>query len=54
MAAGVKNMNDCIFNLHRPPYGTVIGPAPKLDETLKPVLSGGQMVMAPVWQHRSS
>lgn len=47
MAAGVKNMNDCIFNFHCPPYGTVIDPAPKLDETLKPVLSGGQMVIAP-------
>jgi len=47
MAAGVKNMGNCIFNLHCPPYGTVIDPAPKLDETLKPVLSGGQVVMAP-------
>jgi len=47
MAAGVKNMSNCIFNLHCPPYGTVIDPAPKLDETLKPVLSGGQVVMAP-------
>jgi Icc-related predicted phosphoesterase len=47
MAAGVKNMDNCIFNLHCPPYGTVIDPAPKLDETFKPVLSGGQMVMAP-------
>ena len=47
MAAGVKNMENCIFNLHCPPYGTVIDPAPKLDETLKPVLSGGQVVMAP-------
>lgn len=42
MAAGVKNMGNCIFNLHCPPYGTVIDPAPKLDETLKPVLSGGR------------
>ena len=47
MAAGVKNMENCIFNLHCPPYGTVIDPAPKLDETLKPVLSGGQVIMAP-------
>ncbi len=45
MAAGVKNMNDCIFSFHCPPYGTIIDPAPKLDETLKPVLAGGQMVM---------
>jgi Icc-related predicted phosphoesterase len=47
MAAGVKNMPSCIFNLHCPPYGTIIDPAPKLDETLKPVISGGQVVMAP-------
>jgi Icc-related predicted phosphoesterase len=47
MAAGVRNMNDCIFNFHCPPYGTIIDTAPKLDETLKPVLSGGQIVMAP-------
>ncbi len=47
MAAGVKNMQNCIFNLHCPPYGTVIDPAPKLDETLKPMLSGGQLVMTP-------
>jgi Icc-related predicted phosphoesterase len=47
MAAGVGNMRNCIFNLHCPPYGTIIDPAPKLDETLKPVLSGGQVVMTP-------
>jgi hypothetical protein len=47
MAADVKNMDNCIFNLHCPPYGTIIDPAPKLDETLKPMLSGGQMIMAP-------
>jgi len=47
MAANVKNMENCIFNLHCPPYGTVIDPAPKLDETLKPMLSGGQVVMTP-------
>jgi len=47
MVAGVKNMENCVFNFHCPPYGTIIDPAPKLDETLKPVLSGGQVVMAP-------
>jgi len=47
MAAGVRSMRNCVFNLHCPPYGTVIDPAPKLDETLKPVLSGGQVVMTP-------
>jgi len=47
MAAGVKDMENCIFNFHCPPYGTVIDPAPKLDETLKPMLSAGQVVMTP-------
>jgi len=47
MATDVKSMENCIFNLHCPPYGTIIDPAPKLDETLKPVLSGGQVMMAP-------
>jgi Icc-related predicted phosphoesterase len=47
MASGVKNIEKCIFNLHCPPYGTVIDPAPKLDETFKPILSGGQVVMTP-------
>jgi len=46
MAAGVKKMENCVFNLHCPPYGTVIDLAPKLDGTLKPMLSGGQVVMA--------
>lgn len=47
MAAGVSNMRSCIFNLHCPPYGTEIDTAPKLDETLKPSISGGQLVTAP-------
>ncbi len=47
MTVGIKNMTNCVFNLHCPPYGTVIDPAPKLDETLKPVISGGQVVMTP-------
>ncbi|TLM97591.1 metallophosphoesterase, partial [bacterium] len=47
IAGRVKYMNDCIFNLHCPPYRTAIDHAPKLDETLKPVLSGGHVVMVP-------
>jgi hypothetical protein len=47
MAAGVNSMQNCIFNLHCPPYGTLIDPAPKLDDTLKPMVSGGQVVMTP-------
>lgn len=47
MAAQVKHMENCIFNFHCPPYGTLLDSAPKLDENLKPVLSGGQILMAP-------
>jgi Icc-related predicted phosphoesterase len=47
IAASVGDMRNCIFNLHCPPYETTIDPAPKLDVTRKPVVSGGQVVMAP-------
>lgn len=35
----------CIFNLHCPPYKTKLDQAPKLDQNLKPVIEGGQLVM---------
>lgn len=38
------DMKHCIFNLHLPPAGTAIDQAPKLDDTLKPVVKGGQTV----------
>jgi Icc-related predicted phosphoesterase len=47
IAASVGDMRNCVFNLHCPPYETTIDPAPKLDVTRKPVVSGGQVVMAP-------
>lgn len=47
MASQVKNMSGCIFNFHCPPFNTLLDTAPKLDETLKPVMSGGAMKMAP-------
>jgi Icc-related predicted phosphoesterase len=47
MTPSVKSMENCVFNFHCPPYETAIDPAPKLDETLKPILSGGQVIMAP-------
>jgi len=47
MASRVKDMKNCIFNFHCPPYGTTLDSAPKLNENLKPVTSGGQMVMYP-------
>jgi hypothetical protein len=49
MASQVKNMKNCIFNFHCPPYDTYLDQGPKLDETLKPVLSmGGGIKMIPV------
>ncbi len=49
MAAKVKAMDNCIFNLHCPPYGTTIDLAPKLDEELRPIITpGGSPLMVPV------
>ena len=45
MASKVSNMKKTIFNLHVPPINTILDQAPKLDETLKPVTSGGQLQM---------
>ncbi|MEM2843188.1 MAG: hypothetical protein QXZ53_04845 [Candidatus Bathyarchaeia archaeon] len=45
MTSQVKDMKNCIFNFHCPPYGTTLDLAPKLDETLKPIVSGGGFVM---------
>jgi Icc-related predicted phosphoesterase len=44
---GPGGLEVCVFNLHCPPYRTVIDSAPKLDETLKPVVSQGHVVMTP-------
>ncbi len=45
MVSQVENMKNCIFNFHCPPYGTTLDLAPKLDETLKPIVSGGSFIM---------
>lgn len=45
MASQVKDMKKALFNLHVPPINTIIDQAPKLDENLKPVISGGSIVM---------
>ncbi len=37
-----------ILNLHAPPYGTNLDNAPLLDHNLKPVVKGGEIVMAHV------
>lgn len=44
MCALVKNMSSCIFNVHCPPYGTILDKAPMLDETLKAVTVGGAVM----------
>jgi Icc-related predicted phosphoesterase len=39
-------MENCIFNLHCPPFDTPLDLAPELDKTLKPVVgSGGEVNM---------
>jgi len=49
MASKVQDMRNCIFNLHCPPYNTLIDQAPKLDEKMRPVLvPGGDYEMIPV------
>jgi len=45
MAQKVREMKSAIFNLHVPPIDTPIDQAPKLDNDLKPVVSGGDVVM---------
>ena len=47
MAAEVQDMKKCIFNLHVPPYDSGLDSCPKLDENLKPVYAGSEIVMAP-------
>ncbi|PLJ78569.1 metallophosphoesterase family protein [Infirmifilum sp. NZ] len=45
LLSGVRDYSRLIFNAHCPPYGTTLDLAPKLDEDLKPVISGGGIVM---------
>ena len=47
MTNKVKNMKSAIFNFHCPPHGTMLDAAPKVDEKLRPVMSGGGVVIAP-------
>jgi Icc-related predicted phosphoesterase len=48
MASKVQNMENCIFNLHCPPYSTGIDTAPELDDQFKQVIRSGQPMMIPV------
>jgi len=48
LASKVKRIRDAIFCLHAPPYNTPIDLAPLLDNSLKPVIAGGELVMTHV------
>lgn len=49
MASQVKDMKNCIFNFHCPPYDSGLDVAPKLGKDLKPVVVAGTGVeMVPV------
>jgi Icc-related predicted phosphoesterase len=45
MVGKVRDMKKCIFNLHVPPYDTGLDTCPKLDENLKPVYAGSEIMM---------
>jgi len=44
----VKNLKNCVFNFHVPPYNCGLDIAPKLDEELRPVIGIGGPVKVPV------
>jgi len=48
MCALVKDMSNCVFNLHCPPYDTILDAAPTLDKALKPVTVGGAVMQSNV------
>lgn len=48
LAAGVARPERAVFNLHVPPARTALDLAPALDESLKPKVRGGAVVMEPV------
>jgi Icc-related predicted phosphoesterase len=47
LASVLREPERAIFNFHCPPYDTTLDSAPKLDASLKPVLDGANLVMAP-------
>jgi Icc-related predicted phosphoesterase len=46
MASEVKDLKNCIFALHAPPYGSGLDEAPELDKDFRPVLAGRQKIFA--------
>ncbi len=47
LVAALDDPSRSVFNLHVPPKGTALDQAPELDESLKPVVRGGSVAMAP-------
>jgi uncharacterized protein len=47
LAAQVRDMNKCIFNIHIPPYDTDLDQGTQYDHELKPVLDGDSLATAP-------
>jgi Icc-related predicted phosphoesterase len=48
MISSVKNLKNCIFNFHVPPYNSGLDTAPKLDEQFKIKVTAGRPEMEPV------
>jgi Icc-related predicted phosphoesterase len=48
MASKLSDVEGSIFNFHCPPFRSGLDDAPALDDTLKPVTSGGQIQLLPV------
>ena len=45
MIIKVKDMKNCIFNFHCPPYDTMLDEAPELDKNMRPMMSAGSLLM---------
>jgi Icc-related predicted phosphoesterase len=45
MISKVQDMERCVFNLHVPPFDSGLDTCPKLDENLKPVYAGSEIIM---------
>jgi len=45
---GVRDMKNCIFNFHCPPFDSGLDTAPQLDKDLRPVVSAGEIMKVPV------
>jgi Icc-related predicted phosphoesterase len=47
MCSQVKDMKNCLFNIHVPPIRTLLDQAPALDSDFKPITKGGEVQMIP-------